>query len=154
MKDKKEASIEEIKENMTKFENYSKELKDYIQYACPYKIGDRIRINSLYRGYSSTDEVIHHGVIVDIEVTTKRQILFRNGLSDILRLLDDQNIAMLDEPVTEFVLTYRYEDEIGRDKYKFWKRPHKEIVESTIAIDSYGNNVQRASTVRKIIEKE
>lgn len=139
----------------TNYENYSKELKDYIQYTCPYKIGDRIRINSLYRGYASTEEVIHHGEIIDIQVTTKRQILFRNGLSDLLRLLDEKKVTMLDEPVTEFVLTYKYKEKLPlRNRIKFWSTPEYRDVVSSICIDSYGNNVQRASTVRKIIEKE
>jgi len=83
------------KKYMSNYENYSTELKDYILFACPFKIGDRVRIDSLYRGYNSSDEVIHHGYITDILVTTKRQILFRNGLSDLLKILDEKRQQLL-----------------------------------------------------------
>jgi len=55
----------------------------------------------------------------------------------------------------EFTLFYTYKEKIPRIKrWKFWEPVMYRDVTSSITIDSYGSNVQRASTVRKIIEKE
>lgn len=137
------------------YENYSEDIKDYIRFSCPYKIGDRIIIKTTYNGRNSDVDVTHHCEIIDIQVSTKRHLLYRNGLSELFDYLDDRADRILDDPIQEFTLTYRYEEKIPRkSKIAFWEHQNTRMVESTITVDGFGCNIHKSSILRKTIDKE